>query len=146
MAQYQFVFKSSNVARLWIQLGYIGSMLLSLASILVEAWLFVSALFLFAFSFDAERRKNIPFIKCCESGLALSESGESLQLCPPMIISPWLIAVRISNHDAASMDKPAAVKRAPVTWCRIWKDQLSATDWARIRRIGITLNAPLRRR
>lgn len=145
MAQYHFAVVPSRIVNALILLGYIGTLVLAAASIYYEPWLIVSALVLFSMSFDAERRDSERITACNENGSALNDAGHAIQLCPPMIISPWLIMVRVRMVRVNSIELTKQ-KTAPARWCRIWRDQLPINDWARIRRIGITLNAPLRRR
>lgn len=140
MSQYHFSYSYSNMVQIFILSGYLGCALLAGASVYIDAWLFISACMLFCFSYAAERRPNRQITVCDENGEALNHAGQPIQLCPPVIITPWMITVQVK------ITEPLVKNTAPITWYRIWRDQLSMADWARMRRIGITLNAPLRRR
>lgn len=153
MAQYHFTLVPSRIADTLITMGYAGALVLAAASIYFESLLLLSALLLFAMSFDAERREGVgegvQITACNENGSALNQAGQAMQICPPMIISPWLIMMRVQMVQVNTLQEQNVEnlipKTAPISWCRIWRDQLPIHDWARIRRIGITLNAPLRR-
>ena len=140
MSQYHVSYSHSNMLQVLIVSGYLGCILLAAASIYIDTWLFVSACMLFYFSYAAEHRPKRRITVCDENAEALNHAGEAIRLCPPMIITPWMITVQVK------ITEPLMNRTAPKTWYRIWRDQLTMADWARIRRIGITLNAPLRRR
>ncbi|RUO22521.1 hypothetical protein CWE08_04920 [Aliidiomarina iranensis] len=140
-------FAPSKISNRLVNSAYISSAMLGYASIVYESWLLLSALLLFAFAFDAEKRESEPAANAFaqinefdEYGAVICKGGQLTQMCPPVIITPWLLTFRIEHIADVEHNKPMQ------QWCRIWRDQVAAADWARLRRIGITLNAPLRRR
>ncbi|MFU8784562.1 protein YgfX [Aliidiomarina sp.] len=136
MATYLFKFRASAISQQLLNTGYLACSLLAVFTVLVDLLILCSAITLWWVLRELEKRTPAEGFSCNEVGEG-SYQGDEVAIQAGVILTPWLMILqfkRIARLAPYSL-RTAYIRRT------IFVDQVSAQDWARLQRIGLTLNA-----
>jgi hypothetical protein len=136
MATYLFKFRASAIGQQLLNTGYLACSLLAVLSVLVDLLILLSAVTLWWVLRQLEKRTPAEAFSCNEVGEG-SYQGDELAIQAGVILTPWLIILQLQRIAKLA---PYSFRTAYIRQT-IFVDQVSAQDWVRLQRIGLTLNA-----
>lgn len=136
MATYLFKFRASAIGQQLLNAGYLACSLLAVLSVLVDLLILFSAITLWWVLRQLEKRTPTEAFSCNELGEG-SYQGDEFAMQAGVILTPWLIILQFKRVTRLA---PYSIRTASIRRT-IFVDQVSAQDWARLQRIGLTLNA-----
>lgn len=141
MAVYVFKLRTSAIGHQLLNTGYIVCSALALISVWVDLLILCSAVTLYAALRALEKHNLVAEFSCDELGEGTYQAAH-LQIQAGVILTPWLICFQYQMIAAATLVSPPTGLPQPMGLLRrtIFVDQVSAKNWARLQRIGLTLN------